>query len=61
MDHLGGQAELHADAPHLVLEQLAQRLDEPELHRLGQAAHVVVRLDDVGLAGLAAADSITSG
>ena len=30
---------------HLVLEQLAQRLDQLELHPLGQAADVVVALD----------------
>ena len=40
-----GQAELLADAPHLVLEQQAQRLDELQLHVLGEAADVVVRLD----------------
>ena len=54
MDHLGRPAEFDVDAPHLVLEELAKRLDEPKLHRLGQAADVVVRLDDVRLAGLAA-------
>ena len=48
-----GQAELLADHPDLVLEQLAQRLDELELEVLGQAAHVVVGLD-VGGAGAAA-------
>ena len=40
-----GQAELAAERAHLVLEQLAQRLDQGELHALGQAADVVVRLD----------------
>ena len=30
---------------HLVLEQVAQRLDQLEVHVLGQAAHVVVALD----------------
>ena len=40
-----GQAELAAERAHLVLEQLAQRLDQRELHALGQAADVVVRLD----------------
>ena len=52
--HLARQAELDADAPHLVLEQLAQRLDQLQLHVLGQAADVVVALDDMRLAGLAA-------
>src|SRR5829696_2171130 len=40
-----GQAELLADAAHLVLEQGPERLDELEGHVLGQAAHVVVALD----------------
>ena len=40
-----GQAELLADRAHLVLEQVAQRLDELEVHVVGQAADVVVRLD----------------
>ena len=38
--------ELLAGGAHLVLEELAQRLDELEVHLLGQAAHVVVALDD---------------
>ncbi len=44
-DDLVGQAELLADPPHLVLEQPAQRLAQLEVHVLGQAADVVVRLD----------------
>ena len=44
-DHPLGQAELLADAPHLVLEQQAQRLDELHAHVGGQPADVVVRLD----------------
>ena len=40
-----GQAELAAERAHLVLEQLAQRLDQPHPHPLRQAADVVVRLD----------------
>ena len=35
-----------AGGAHLVLEELAQRLDELEVHLLGQAADVVVALDD---------------
>ena len=42
---VGGQAELLADHPHLVLEQRAQRLDQLELQVVGQAADVVVGLD----------------
>ncbi len=54
IDHLARQPEFDADAPHLVLEQFAQRLDQLEAHALGQAADVVVRLDHMRLAGLAA-------
>ena len=49
--HLARQAELDAERAHLVLEQLAQRLDQLQVHRLRQAADVVVGLDDVRLAG----------
>ena len=41
--HVPRQAELGAELADLVLEQLAQRLDQLELHALGQAADVVVR------------------
>ena len=41
----GGNAEGGAELAHLVLEELAQRLDELEPHALGQAADVVVALD----------------
>ena len=51
VDHLARQSELDAEPPHLVLEQLAQRLDELQVHLLRQAADVVMRLDDVRLAG----------
>jgi hypothetical protein len=61
VDHLGGQAEFQADGAHLVLEQLAQRLDQLELHVLGQAADVVVDLMTCALPVLEPADSITSG
>jgi hypothetical protein len=44
-DEALGQAELAAERPHLVLEQLAQRLDELHVHALGQAADIVVALD----------------
>ena len=49
--HLGRQPELDADAAYLVLEQLAQRLDQLQFHGRRQAADVVMRLDDVRLAG----------
>ena len=44
-DHLLRQAQLAADLAHLVLEQLAQRLEQLERQPLGQPAHVVVGLD----------------
>jgi hypothetical protein len=44
-----GQAELAAQRAHLVLEKLAQGLDQLQLqlqlHPLGQAAHIMMRLD----------------
>src|ERR1700722_2967961 len=50
-NHLGRQAELFADRPHLVLEELAERLDELEFHVVGEAADVVVGLDRRRVAG----------
>ena len=45
------QAQLDAQLPHLVLEQPPQGLhDLLEVHAVGQAAHIVVALDDGGLA-----------
>ena len=44
-DHDVGHAELAAERPYLVLEQLAQGLDQGHVHALGQAAHVVVGFD----------------
>ena len=58
-DDLVGQAELGADRAHLVLEQVAQRLDQLEAHVLGEAADVVVALDRGGVRRVP--DSITSG
>ena len=40
-----GRPSSAPERAHLVLEQLAQRLDELEVHLLGQAADVVVALD----------------
>lgn len=34
---------------HLILEQLTEGLNESELQVLGQAAHIVVRLDGVAV------------
>ncbi len=50
-DDLLGQAQFLADGSDLVLEQVAQRLDELEFHVVGQAAHVVVGLDRCGGSG----------
>jgi hypothetical protein len=48
------QAELDTQAAHFVLEQLAQRFDQAEFHVLGQATDIVMALDHMRLAGLAA-------
>src|SRR5208282_6187386 len=45
LDETVGQAELAAECAHLVLEELAQWLDELEIHAVGQAADIVMRLD----------------
>ena len=51
-DQILGQAQLPAQLSDLVLEQQAQGLDDLlEVHVVGQAAHVVVALDDGGVAG----------
>ena len=42
IDDLIGQAEFQTNAAHLVLEQIAERFDEAELHVLRQAADIVV-------------------
>src|SRR5215469_9387486 len=39
--------QITANAPHLILEKIAQRLDQLQLHILGQAANIVVTLDSV--------------
>jgi hypothetical protein len=51
IDHLVRQAQGDAQLADLVLEQLAQRLEQLEVERLRQAADVVVALDGVRLAG----------
>ena len=47
---MGRQTQFAPQFAHLVLEQLAQRLDELHVHALGQAADIVVRLDGDGRA-----------
>ena len=54
INHLARQAEFHAQSPHFVLEQFAQRFEQLEVHLLGQAADVVMALDHMGLARLRA-------
>ena len=55
------QAELAAERAHLVLEQLAQRLDQLQVHALRQAADIVVRLDGDAGPPVTETLSITSG
>src|SRR5215471_10081804 len=50
-DQARRQPELCADLPNLVLEEIAQRLEQLEMHLLWQTADVVMRLDQVRLAG----------
>ena len=57
-DDLLGQAELLADPADLVLEQVAERLDELEVHVFGEAADVVVRLDGGRLGAAAGLDDV---
>ena len=52
--HVVRQTQGNAQLAHLVLEQVAQRFQQLEVERLGQAAHVVVRFDGLGLARLRA-------
>ncbi|MEO1274898.1 MAG: GMP synthase (glutamine-hydrolyzing), partial [Pseudomonadota bacterium] len=47
------EPEFAAERTHLVLEELAQRLDELEVHPLRQAANIVVALDGDAGPGLA--------
>jgi hypothetical protein len=52
--HFARQTELETELAHFVLEELAQRLEQLQVHPLGQAAHVVMGLDHVRLAGASA-------
>src|SRR5919112_5940862 len=51
-----GHPELRRNDAHLVLEEVPQRLDEVEVHDVGEAAHVVVALYPGGVAGPALYD-----
>jgi hypothetical protein len=46
LDEGVGDAQAAAQPPDLVLEQFPERFDELQVHPVGQAAHVVVALDD---------------
>src|SRR6266571_1699833 len=46
---LARQPEREAELPHLVLEELAQRLQELQVQRVREPADVVMRLDGVRL------------
>ena len=54
VDHAVGQTQRHAQLAHFVFEQFAQGFEQLEIKRVGQATHVMVRLDGDGLAGLGA-------
>ena len=55
VDHVGGQAQGNAQFAHFVLEEVAQRLQQFQAQLFGQAADIVVALDDDGLLALGAA------
>src|SRR3989441_11538475 len=54
MHHVVRQPELRSNSANLVLEQVAQRLDQLEAKIRGQATDVVVGLDTVGIVGVVA-------
>src|SRR3712207_2624468 len=49
--HPLGHPELRRHDPHLILEEVAQRLDEVEVHHLRQPSDVVVALYPCGVTG----------
>lgn len=51
VEHIVRQAQFQTDLTHFVFEQLTQRLNQPHLHLFRQAAHVVVRFNDVCFTG----------
>ncbi len=55
VDHVGRQAQRHAQLAHFVLEQFAQGLQQFQAELLGQATDVVMALDGDGLFALGAA------
>ena len=51
VQHVVRQAQLQTNLTHFVFEQLFQRFNQAHLHLFRQAAHVVVRFDDVCFTG----------
>ena len=51
VQHIVRQTQFEANLTHFIFEQLAQRFNEAHLHLFRQAAHVVVRFDDVRFTG----------
>src|SRR5689334_16023530 len=45
-ENLFRNSQLSSNQSHFILEQLAQRLDQLQVHLLRQAAHIVMTLDD---------------
>jgi hypothetical protein len=54
VEHIVRQTQLQTDLTHFVFEQLTQRFNQTHLHLFRQAAHVVVRFDDVCFTGCGA-------
>ena len=51
INHFARNTELDPDLAHFVLEQFAQGFDQVEFHLFRQAADIVMRLDQMRLAG----------
>src|SRR5690606_1809038 len=51
VQHVVRQAQFQTNLAHFVFEQLFQRLNQTHLHLFRQAAHIVVRFDDVCFTG----------
>lgn len=61
VDHLSGKTEGNTEFTDFVLKEAAQRLKKLQMKRVGQAAYIVVALNNLGFLVFAPADSITSG
>src|SRR5215217_1475542 len=51
MHHFRGQSQLKPDFAHLIFKEVTQRFHQLECHLCGQAADVVMGLDQVSLTG----------